>query len=78
METLMIIILLAFTPVKGTDKVGVEYEAKLGITTMEKCKQVEKVLAEDPPKGKSAIVICVQSKEPAKAPAKVGGRSGEV
>lgn len=70
METLMIIILLAFQPMAGTDKVGVSYEAKLGLTTMDKCKQVEKVLTDEPPKGKTAIVICVQSKESGKVPAR--------
>ena len=77
METLMIIILLAFTPVKGTDKVGVAYEAKLGLTTYEKCKEVERVLTASPPDGKSALVICVKSKEPTSAPAKPPGRQLE-
>lgn len=70
METLMIVILLTFTPVKDTDKVAISYEAKLGITTMERCLIAEKVLAESPPEGKTAIVLCAQSKEPATAPAK--------
>ena len=70
MDALMIIILLTFVPVKGTDKVGISYEAKLGLTTMERCKMAEQVLAESPPEGKTAIVLCAPSKEkaPANAP----------
>lgn len=70
MNTLMIIILLTFTPIEGTKNVGISYEAKLGLTTMERCKEVEKVLAESPPEGKTAIVLCAPSKEkePASAP----------
>lgn len=77
METLMIIILLAFNPVEGTNKVGVAYEAKLGITTFEKCKEVEQVLTKSPPEGRTAIVICVKAKEPASAPAKPAGKGRE-
>lgn len=71
MDALMIIILLTFTPIKGTDTVGISYEAKLGLTTMERCKMTEKVLAESPPEGKTAIVLCAPSKDkaPANAPA---------
>ena len=70
MDALMIIILLTFTPVKDTDKVAISYEAKLGLTTMERCKMTEQVLAESPPPGKTAIVLCAKSseKEPASAP----------
>ena len=70
MDALMIIILLVFTPVEGTDKVAISYEAKLGLTTMDRCKQVEKLLTESPPPGKTAIVLCAQSKErePTNAP----------
>jgi hypothetical protein len=67
----MIIILLTFAPIEGTKNVGISYEAKLGLTTMERCKQTEQVLAESPPEGKTAIVLCAPSKDkaPANAPA---------
>ena len=70
MDALMIIILLTFTPVEGTKTVAISYEAKLGLTTMERCKQTEQVLAESPPEGKTAIVLCAPSKDkaPANAP----------
>jgi len=75
MNTLMIIILLTMHPIPNSNKVGVTYEAKLGMTMMEHCKKVDQVLTEDPPKGKSAIVICVPSKEkePASAPPRSTG-----
>ncbi len=63
MDALMIIILLTFQPVPNTDKVSISYEAKAGLTTMDRCKKTEQVLAESPPQGKSAIVICLPSKE---------------
>lgn len=63
MDALMIIILLTFTPIPNTNKVGVSYEAKLGLTTMERCKKTDQVLTESPPDGKSAIVLCAPSNE---------------
>lgn len=60
METLMVIILLTFVPVKDTDNVEIRYESKFEVTTMEYCKKVEAAFAE-PVKGKSAIVLCKQS-----------------
>lgn len=69
MDTLMIILLLTFTPIKGTDKVGVGYEVKPGVTSLAYCKKVEAVLKESPPKGVNAIVLCMPLQEPASAPA---------
>ena len=49
MDALMIIILLTFTPIEGTKNVGISYEAKLGLTTMERCLRTSEVLTESPP-----------------------------
>ena len=68
MDALMIIILLTFVPIKDTDKVGISYEAKSGLTTMDRCKQVEKVLTDSPPEGKTAIVLCFKSNSPTSSP----------
>ena len=63
MKALMILILLTFHPIEGTGRVEISYEAKLTIMTMDRCRLLEQALAEDPPKGKTPIVICVPSKE---------------
>lgn len=78
MDTLMIILLLTFAPIKGTDKVGVGYEVKPGVTSMAHCEKVAAVLKESPPKGKNVIVICLPLQEPASAPAKPAGKGREV
>lgn len=77
MDTLMIIILLALTLEKGSDKVGVAHQTELGVTTMEHCQKTKKALAETPPDGLLAIVICRQAKAPASAPAKPAGKGRE-
>lgn len=80
MDALMIIILLTFTPIKDTNQVSISYEAKLGLTTMDRCKQTEQVLSESPPPGKTAIVLCAASKEKptSDAPAKPANKYREV
>jgi hypothetical protein len=74
MDALMIITLLTFTTIKDTNTVGISYEAKLGLTTMERCKLTEKVLAESPPEGKNVIVLCAPSKDKAPANAAPGAK----
>ena len=63
MEALMILILLTFSQPDAQGRVEISYEAKLTIMTMDRCRLPEQALAEDPPKGKTPIVICVPSKE---------------
>ena len=63
MEALMILILLTFSPPDTQGRVGIEYEAKLTIMTMDRCRLLEKALDESPPQGKTPIVICAPSKE---------------
>jgi len=62
METLMIVIVLTFTPLKG-GQVAIEYEAKLGVKpNLQACQAVAKAFDESPTKGKKVIVLCAESK----------------